>query len=323
MPIKVTLRDFLFTNNKRMSEIREDPGCLTLSEDMMDERDFKAWEVIELDKNVQLPKSFSLWKWIWTTNYQNGWGSCTANATSHGVQVLAVKDKGILPTKDNIITPDWKDLWKNMGHDLDDKNDSGDYVEKAINTALKLWIATVEWDYAKFDWYSYDSRTPNDECIDTMKRYLYAWCPIAWCLRWNKTTRTELTNGQLKTLIPAAQRTGGHAICLVGWDEWGFRFVNSWKTNDGKWYKSRFYVSYTNMKKCYSMFNWRYRPLFKKEQVKKDPEYLKRKNNYLLILKVLKKIYPEETSNMKKTIEEFSRNCRKNYPEINEELPLK
>ena len=43
-----------------MSEIREDPGCLTLSEDMMDERDFKAEEVIELDKNVQLPKSFSL-----------------------------------------------------------------------------------------------------------------------------------------------------------------------------------------------------------------------------------------------------------------------
>lgn len=76
------------------------------------------------------------------------------------------------------------------------------------------------------------------------------------------------------------------------------------------------------MKKCYSMFNWRYRPLFKKEQAKKDPEYLKRKNNYLLILKALKKIYPEETNNMKKTIEEFSRNCRKNYPEINEELPL-
>lgn len=43
-----------------MSEIREDPGCLTLSEDMMDERDFKAEEVIKLDKTVQLPKSFSL-----------------------------------------------------------------------------------------------------------------------------------------------------------------------------------------------------------------------------------------------------------------------
>lgn len=306
-----------------MSEIREDPGCLTLSEDMMDERDFKAEEVIDLDRTVELPKSFSLWKWIRTTNYQNGWGSCTANATSHGVQVLAVKNKGILPTKDNIITPDWKDLWKNMGHDLDDKNDSWDYVEKAINTALKLWIATVEWDYAKFDWYSYDSFEATDKAIEKMKRYLYKGCPIAWCLRWNKTTRTELTNGQLKTLIPVTKRTGWHAICLVGWDEWGLRFVNSRKTNDGKWYKSRFYITYTDTKKLAGMLNWRYRPLFKKEQAKEDPEYIKRKNNYLIILKALKKMYPEETSDMKKTIEEFSRNCRKHYPEINEELPLK
>ena len=60
MPIKATLRDFLFNNNKRMSGIREDPGCLTLSEDMMDERDFKAEEVIDLDRTVELPKSFSL-----------------------------------------------------------------------------------------------------------------------------------------------------------------------------------------------------------------------------------------------------------------------
>lgn len=41
-------------------EIREDPGCLTLSEDMMDARDFKAEEVIDLDRSVELPKSFSL-----------------------------------------------------------------------------------------------------------------------------------------------------------------------------------------------------------------------------------------------------------------------
>lgn len=71
MPIKATLRDFRFKPIKKMSEIREDPGCLTLSADMMDERDFKASEVIKLDKDVQLPKSFSLGKWIWTTNYQN------------------------------------------------------------------------------------------------------------------------------------------------------------------------------------------------------------------------------------------------------------
>lgn len=128
----------------KMSEIREDPGCLTLSEDMMDERDFKAEETVELDYTIELPKSFSLGKWIRNTNYQNGWGSCTANATSHGVQVLAVEQKQIVPVKDNIITPNRKDLWTKMGHNLDDKNDSGDYVEKAINTALKQGIAAEE-----------------------------------------------------------------------------------------------------------------------------------------------------------------------------------
>ena len=97
-----------------MSEIREDPGCLTLSEDLMDERDFKAEEAIELDPTIELPKSFSLGKWIRTTNYQNGRGSCTANSTSHGVQILAVKQRGRIPIQDNIVTPDRKNLRKNM-----------------------------------------------------------------------------------------------------------------------------------------------------------------------------------------------------------------
>ena len=43
---------------------------------------------------------------------QNGWGSCTANATSHGVQVLAVKDKGIEPNKGEYRNQTGKDLWE-------------------------------------------------------------------------------------------------------------------------------------------------------------------------------------------------------------------
>jgi len=303
-------------------EIREDPWCLTLSEDMMDERDFKAGEAIELDYTIELPKSFSLGKWVRTTNYQNGWGSCTANSTSHGVQVLSVKKKWVVPTKDNIITPDWKNLWINMGHDLDDKNDSWDYVEKAISTALKLWIATIEWEVARFDWYSYDSRTPTDESIEKIKRYLYKWCPIAWCLRWNQTTWQELTNGQLKTLIPVEKRTWWHAVALVWWDEWWFRFLNSRRTNDGKWYKSRFYVTYNDIKKCSAMLNRRYRPLFNKEDAKKDPEYIKRKNIAVAVLKALKKVYPQESRDVQLGIEALSKVYRSEYPEINEELPL-
>lgn len=143
--------------------------------------------------------------------------------------------------------------------------------------------------------------------IETMKRYLYKGCAIVRCLRGNKTTWTEITNGQLKTLIPAAQRTGGHAVCLVGWDEGGLRFLNSRQTNDGKGYKCRFYVTYEDMIKLGGTFNWRYRPLYNKEQASKDPAYLKRKANAKVALEALKKVYAEETPEIKKLIEQLSK----------------
>lgn len=303
-------------------EFREDPWCLTLSEDMMDARDFKAEEAINLDLTVELPKSFSLGKRIWNTNYQNGWWSCTSNATSHGAQVLAVEEKEIIPTKDNIVTPDWKDLWKKMWHDLNDKNDSWDYVEKAVNVALKQGIAALEWGIVRFKWYCYGQWDMTMSSIEMMKRYLYFGCPIVWCLRGNSTTRTELSNGQLKTLIPAEKRTWGHAICLVGWDEWWLRFINSWKTNDGKWYKSRFYVTYKDMIKLGGTFNWRYRALYGVQHIKKDPEYIKRKNIYVAIIKGFKSTYMQESPEIQKEIEKISQLLRKSYPEINEEIPL-
>lgn len=71
------------------------------------------------------------------------------------------------------------------------------------------------------------------------------------------------------------------------------------------------------------MFNWRYRPLFKKEQAKKDPEYLKRKNVAVVVLNALKKQYDKEPAAVKEAIVKLSQAYRKAYPEINEELPLK
>ena len=303
-------------------EYRQDPWCLTLSEDMMDERDFKAEEVFKLDYSIELPKTFSLGERVYKTNYQNGWWSCTSNATAHGVQVLKVKEKGIKPVDSNLITPMWKDLWKNMGHDLDNKNDSGDYVEKAINTALKFWIKTEEWWTVNFDGYCYESWEDNDAGIEKMKRYLYQGCPIAWCLRWNQTTWNELTKWQIKTIIAAKDRTGWHAICVVGWDESWFWVLNSRRTNDGIDHKSRFHVPYLLLKKAGWMFNWRYRPLFLKDQIPTDPAYIKRKNTYVEVLKGLKKTYPEETPDVQKEIEVLSQILRKKYPEINNDLPL-
>lgn len=296
-------------------------GCLTLPAELSDSRDFVAETTIEIDKSVKLPKYFSLWEWIYSTNYQWAYGSCTSNATSHGVQVLNVKSNWKKPEKENIITPNWRDLWTKMGHDLNNVNDSWDYVEKAINTALKNWIATEEWWVATFDWYATADFERSNKGIETIKRYLYNWNPVVWCLRWNRTTWNELSKWELKTQIPIAERNWWHAICCVWWEEWWLWFVNSWRTNDWKWLKSRFYVSNEFLKQS-TMFNWRYWLPFKKEQAKKSPEYIKKKNNYLLILKALKLMYPLESSEMKQAIEQFSQKCRKNYSEINDELPI-
>ena len=61
---------------------------------------------------------------------------------------------------------------------------------------------------------------------------------------------------------------------------------------------------------------------FKKEQAKKDPEYIKRKNIYVAVITALKKTYPNESPDMQQAIEAFSKICRSTYEELNSELPL-
>ena len=70
------------------------------------------------------------------------------------------------------------------------------------------------------------------------------------------------------------------------------------------------------------MFNWRYRPLYNKDQAKHDTDYLIRKGNAKVSIEALKKIYPAEDSEIQKAIEKLSKLLRKKYPELNEELPL-
>lgn len=60
------------------------------------------------------------------------------------------------------------------------------------------------------------------------------------------------------------------------------------------------------MIKLGGMFNWRYRPLYTKDQASKDPAYLKRKANAKVALEALKKVYAEEPPKIQKIIEELS-----------------
>lgn len=300
-------------------EIKIFEWCLTLPEEYVSATDFEAEEAIKLDLNVQLPDSFSLGKWIYKTSNQWGLGACTSLWTTHWVQILVVKKNWVEPVDRNIYTPQWKDLWSKMWHSLD-KYDWGDYVEKAVTTALKEWIYIEEnWQLAKFDWYAYWEWNHDDKSIEMMKRYLYNWNPIVWCVRWDKKMWNEMTAGEIKS-VPT-NPTGWHCIALVGWDRWWLWFVNSRSANDGKWLKSRFYVTYDVMKKLWSKFNFRYWVLYIKEDALKDPEYLKRKNGYLAVIKLLKKYYPIENREVQLWIEAFSSAVRKHYPELNEELP--
>ena len=304
-----------------MADIMIDPWCLTLPAEFADERDFKAEEAIQLDTTIKLPDFYSLWKWIYKTSNQWDLGSCTAMWTTHSVQILNVRKGWVEPTTKNIITPNWKDLWGKMGHSTT-KYDGWDYVEKAVNTALKEWIYIEEnWNLARFDWYATSDWTASDSDIDKMKRYLYKWCPIVWCVRWDRNTWLEMSNGEVKT-VPASP-TWWHCIALVGWDANWFWFINSWGANDKNKLKSVFHISYKTIKAFWSKFNFRYWILYIKEDAKKDPEYLKKVKIWVAILSSLKKVYDTEPASMKQAIIEFSNAYSKTYPEINDELPIK
>jgi len=297
----------------------ENPGCLSLPEDMVDERDFKAEEAIELDWSVKLPDSFSLWEWIYKTNYQGSIGSCTSNSTSHGVQILNVKKNWVKPTTSNIITPDWKDLRTKMWHNPE-IYEGWDYLEKAVSTALKEWIKTEEWGEAKFDAFATWDWAADDKSIETIKRYLYKGCPIVRLIKWDRKMWSEMTAGEVNTVPKTTP--WGHAVAVVGWDKGGLWFINSWNPNDGKWLKSRFYISNAVLKKLGYKLNFRYRVLYIEQDAKQDPEYLKLKNSALAVLKVLRKHYDDEPIFVRDAIVELSKAYRNAYPELNEELPI-
>jgi len=300
----------------------EDPWCLTLPEWLAEATDFKAKEAIKIDMSIKLPESFSLWQWIYKTSNQWTLWACTSLWTTHATQILIVKKKWEIPTTKNILTPEWKDLWSKMWHSTT-KYDWWDYVERAVNTALKEWILIEEnWKLAKFDWYAYwdwDS-SEYDKDIDMMKRYIYNWNPIVWCVRWDKKMWSEMSAWEVKT-VPSNPKWW-HCIALVWYDANWFWFINSWMPNDANKRKSRFHVSYSMMKKLWPKFNWRYRILYIKDDAKVDPEYLKRMKIHLTILQALKKHYDKEDFAVKQAIIVYSQAVRKRYPEINDQLPL-
>ena len=302
-----------------MPEWLIDPWCLTLPREFAEATDFKAEEAVKIDKSVKLPSNYSLGEWVYKTNYQGSIGSCTANSTTHGLQVLNVKKNWIKPVKDNIITPNWKDLWTKMWHNPE-KYEGWDYVENAVRTALKEWIQTLEWWIAKYDGYAHWEWKSDLNSIDDIKRYIYAGCPVIWVIQGNSDLWLQMTKWEVKGITGTV--TWGHAICCVWFDDWGLWFLNSWSPNDKEKRKSRFYISNQALIDLGWRMNYRYWVLYTEKQEKKDAEYLKRKNWALVVLQYFKKVYDNEPIQVKEWIVALSKALRECYPELNDDLPL-
>ena len=201
-------------------QVRAIEWCLTLPASLAEATDFQAEEAIKLDMSIKLPDFYSLWEWIYKTSNQWDLWSCTSMWTSHATQILNVKKKWTKPTVNNIITPDWKDLWSKMWHSTT-VYDGWDYVERAVDIALKQWIKAKEnWKEVSFDWYATQDWTKDDAWLELMKRYIYNWNPIVWCVRWNQKMWNEMSAWEIKT-VPTST-TGWHCIAVVWFDKWGF-----------------------------------------------------------------------------------------------------
>jgi hypothetical protein len=127
------------------------------------------------------------------------------------LQALAIKNE----KKD--ITISWQDLRTKMGHNLNNKEDSGDYVENALKNAVKF-VKAVEGGEYKLKGYSYESFVKTEEGFEVIKRYLYSDTPLVRAIQGSSITRSEMTKGEVKTFIPVAQRTGGHCVLCVGYE---------------------------------------------------------------------------------------------------------
>jgi hypothetical protein len=177
-------------------------------------------------------------------------------------------------------------------------------VENALKTACNLIKAEGGGEY-KLKGYSYEPLNLSEAGKEVIKRYLFSDTPLVRAIQGSSITWNEMSNGEVKSFVPVKNRTGGHCVLCVGYDEWGLWFLNSWSPNDETKKKSRFFISWEVLKNMGNMNNWRYRPIF--YEAKTSLEYLKEKNDILLLLKALRKIYDTTAYKaVRKGIEGFS-----------------
>ena len=307
-----------------------------------DPRDWKADAVLPTptDKELaNLPEAFDQWMYIGATYYQNGWGSCTALWTTHSMQIQNVKELQLenpdrlweivndLKTWLNPIFLDRKSLWTKMGHNLANKEDSWDYAEKALQTAIDKGIDWVDIDWNNLVYYaknySYKTAGFTDLDIAYLKYYITKY-PLVSVFLWNQNTWNEMSAWEVVTVLTPWQTTWWHCICNSWYDAYGPKRENSRTPNNANKKKCEFKMSWDNYKKAVQswMINWRYRQLFDWKEAIVNLDKYKEDNNMTVLLQTLHDKYNTTSKvEVQKKISELWALIRKDYPNADKNVP--
>jgi len=311
---------------------------LTKSEIEADPRDLKAEVVLPVptaEDLKNLPEECHNEAFIGATYYQNGWGSCTSLGATHSMLIQNVKELATLNPEIaseigaklksgvNPIELDRKDLWTKMGHKLEDMNDSGDYVEKALLTTNKQWIKGKDWngnDVVFFGLNYADSWNYTNQ----MLKYWITKYPVVIVISGTNQTWNEMMSGEVKTIIEKVHSTWAHCICICWYDKYWIIVANSRKANDWTKKKCLFRISRANIPEMVKvwMLNRRYRVEFDKKDSVLDLDLYMEENNAIEILKLLTKFYNKTRfKDVQKECGDLGATIRKNYPRVNTMVP--
>ena len=223
------------------------------------------------------------------TYYQNGWGSCTAMASTH-----SMKSQNEVEYRKKIEL-DRKDIRTKMGHDLWNKKDSWDSTENAVSMVVKKWIKGIK------DWqeYLYQSDLRCYWKRDSRQQWL-ALFPLVVIIKWNKKTWEEMLEWEVKTI---GKFRDWHAILLAGKDLNKRYFYNSFGDKVNKGWISNFFMTKENFEKAIEiwMISWRWFWLVDKKDC---IDYVKEIEISKQVISPLKKLYDIGDDEVKRKLEE-------------------
>lgn len=311
---------------------------LTKSEIEADPRDLKAETVLPsptAQELATLPVEFHNESLIGETYYQNWRGSCTAMGTTHSMLIQNIKElvekNPAIATQiyekikswKNPVELDRKDLWKKMGHNLENKSDSGDYVEKALLTTNKNWIAGKDWNGKDVVFYGLNYADSRDYS-QSMLKYRITKYPIIIVISWNNEIRNQMMTWEVTTILEKIHSNWAHCILITWYNAYGIIVTNSRTGNDWAKKKCIFKIAWENIQKMLDvwMLNRRYRIEFDKKDAILDLDIFMEENNAIEILKLLTKFYNKTRfKDVQKECGDLWATIRKNYPRANTEVP--